>query len=214
MLDTVLSALQVFSPFVLTVSPWHQYCHQFHFSDETEAPAKSLALGHAAGRWPSWGSKPDDQATKLPTHQHILHFPGLWLTGIALTRGGPCHLRVWAEASSVSVQAAAGGAAGTAAVPLGFSWFWLLRRNERTRNSCRKPWNSRFQQWKIGENKKAECRSTDTFKLWCWRRPLRVPWTARRSIQWITEINAEYSLEELTLKLKLQYFGHLMQRAD
>ena len=53
------------------------------------------------------------------------------------------------------------------------------------------------------------------FELWCWRRPLRVPWTARRSNQSILkEINPEYSLEELTLKLKLQYFGHLMKRAD
>ena len=51
--DTVLSALQVFSPFILTVSPWHQYCHKSHFSDETEAPAKSLALGHAAGGDPA-----------------------------------------------------------------------------------------------------------------------------------------------------------------
>ena len=75
--------------------------------------------------------------------------------------------------------------------------------------------NSRFQQWKIRENKKAECQSTDTFKLWCWRRPLRVPWTARTSIQWmLKEINAEYSSEGLMLKLKLQYFGHLMLRAD
>ena len=101
-LDTVLSALQVFSPFILTVSPWHQYCHKSHFSDETEAPAKSLALGHAAGRWPSWGSKPDNQATKLPADQNILPFPGLWLIRIVLTWGGPCHLRVWAEALSAS----------------------------------------------------------------------------------------------------------------
>ena len=55
----------------------------------------------------------------------------------------------------------------------------------------------------------------DTFKLWCWRRFLRVPWTARRSNQSIPkEINPEYSLEGLILKLKLQYFGHLMWRAD
>ena len=60
--------------------------------------------------------------------------------------------------------------------------------------------------------KKAECRRTDTFELWCWRRLLRVPWTARRSNQSILkEINPEYSLEGLMLKL--QYFGHLMQRA-
>ena len=62
--------------------------------------------------------------------------------------------------------------------------------------------------------KKAECRRTDAFELWCWRRILRVPWTARRSNQSILkEINPEYSLEGLMLKLKLQYFGHLMQRA-
>ena len=63
--------------------------------------------------------------------------------------------------------------------------------------------------------KKAECRRMDTFKLWCWRRLLRVPWTARRSNQSILkEINPEYSLVGLMLKLKLQYFGHLMRRAD
>ena len=61
----------------------------------------------------------------------------------------------------------------------------------------------------------AECQRTDAFKLWCWRRLLRVSWTARRSNQSILkEINTEYSLEELILKLKLQYFGHLIQRAD
>ena len=55
----------------------------------------------------------------------------------------------------------------------------------------------------------------DTFELWCWRRLLRVSWTARRSNQSILkEINVDYSLEGLMLKLKLQYFGHLMQRAD
>ena len=63
--------------------------------------------------------------------------------------------------------------------------------------------------------KKAECRKTDAFELWYWRRLLRVPWTAKRSNQSILkEISPEYSLEGLTLKLKLQYFGHLMQRAD
>ena len=63
--------------------------------------------------------------------------------------------------------------------------------------------------------KNAEGQRVDTFKLWCWRRLLRVPWTARRSNQSILkEINAEYSLEVLILKLKLQYFGHLMQRTD
>ena len=63
--------------------------------------------------------------------------------------------------------------------------------------------------------KKADPRRTDAFELWCWRRLLRVPWTARRSYQSILkEISPEYSLEGLMLKLKLQYFGHLMQRAD
>ena len=62
---------------------------------------------------------------------------------------------------------------------------------------------------------KAECQRMDVFKLWCWRKLLRVPWTARRSKQSIIrEINPEYLLEGLLLKLKLQYFGHLMQRAD
>ena len=61
--------------------------------------------------------------------------------------------------------------------------------------------------------KKAECRRIDAFELWCWRRLLRVPWIARRSNQSILkEIGPEYSLEGLMLKLKLQYFGHLMQR--
>ena len=63
--------------------------------------------------------------------------------------------------------------------------------------------------------KKAGCQRTDVFELWCWRRLLRVPWTARRSNQSILkEISSEYSLEGLMLKLKLQYFGHLVQRAD
>ena len=63
--------------------------------------------------------------------------------------------------------------------------------------------------------KKAECRRIDAFELWCWRRLLRVPWTARRSNQSILkEISPECSLERLMLKLKLQYFGHLMWRAD
>ena len=63
--------------------------------------------------------------------------------------------------------------------------------------------------------KKAERRRIDAFELWCWRRPLRVPRTARRSNQSVLkEINPEYSLEGLMLKLKLQYFGHLMRRTD
>ena len=69
-----------------------------------------------------------------------------------------------------------------------------------------------FESWTI---KKAEHRRTDAFELRCWRRLLRVPWTARRSNQSILkEISPEYSLEGLMLKLKLQYFGHLMQRND
>ena len=63
--------------------------------------------------------------------------------------------------------------------------------------------------------KKAECRKIDAFELWCWRRLLRVPWTAGRSNQYILkEISPGCSLEGLMLKLKLQYFGHLMRRAD
>ena len=63
--------------------------------------------------------------------------------------------------------------------------------------------------------KKAERRRIDAFELWCWRRLLTVPWTARRSNQFILkEMSPEYSLEGLMLKLKLQYFGHLMQRAE
>ena len=63
--------------------------------------------------------------------------------------------------------------------------------------------------------KKAECRRIDAFELWCWRRPLRVPWTARRSNQSILkEISPGCSLEGMMLKLKLQYFGHLMRRVD
>ena len=66
----------------------------------------------------------------------------------------------------------------------------------------------RCESWTI---KKAECQKIDAFELWCWRRLLRIPWTARRSNQSIlNEINPEYSLEELMLKMKLQYFGHLL----
>ena len=69
-----------------------------------------------------------------------------------------------------------------------------------------------YESWTI---KKAEHWRIDAFELWCWRRLLRVPWTARRSNQFILkEISPEYSLEGLMLKLKLQYFGHLMRRAD
>ena len=69
--------------------------------------------------------------------------------------------------------------------------------------------------WESWTIKKAEHQRTDAFELWCWRRLLRIPWTARRSNQSILEeISAEYSLKGLMLKLKLQYFGHLMQRTD
>ena len=68
---------------------------------------------------------------------------------------------------------------------------------------------------KVGTIKKAECRRIDAFELWCCRRLFRVPWTARRSNQFILkEISPECSLEGLMLKLKFQYFGHLMQRTD
>ena len=68
------------------------------------------------------------------------------------------------------------------------------------------------ERWTI---KKAERQRIDAFELWCWRRLLRVPWTARRSNQSILkDISPEYSLEGLMLKLKLQYFGHLMRRTD
>ena len=70
----------------------------------------------------------------------------------------------------------------------------------------------RCESWTI---KKAECRRIDTFEPWCWRRLLRVPWTARRSNQSILkEISPEYPLEGLMMKLKLQYFGRLKRRTD
>ena len=62
--------------------------------------------------------------------------------------------------------------------------------------------------------KKAKCRRIDAFELWCWRRLFRVPWTARRSNQSILKISPGISLEGMMLKLKLQYFGHLMRRVD
>ena len=69
--------------------------------------------------------------------------------------------------------------------------------------------------WESWTIKKAQCRRIDAFELWCWRRLLRVPWTARRSNKSILkDISPGYSLEVLILKLKLQYFGHLMWRAD
>ena len=73
-------------------------------------------------------------------------------------------------------------------------------------------WESWCENWTI---KKADRWTTDAFEMWCWRRLLRVPWTTRRSNKSILkEINPEYSLEGLMLKLKLQYFGHLIQRTD
>ena len=62
--------------------------------------------------------------------------------------------------------------------------------------------------------KKVECKRIDVFELWCWRRPLRVPWTARSNQSILKEISPDYSLEGLMLKLKLQYFSHLMRRTD
>ena len=69
----------------------------------------------------------------------------------------------------------------------------------------------RCESWTI---KKAECQRIDAFELWCWRRLLRVPWTARSNQSILKEINPEYSLEGSLLKLKLQYFGHLIQRTN
>ena len=69
-----------------------------------------------------------------------------------------------------------------------------------------------YESWTINQ---AECQRTKAFELWCWKRLLRVPWNARRSTQSVLkEISPEYSVEGLMLKLKLQYFGHLMGRAD
>ena len=69
-----------------------------------------------------------------------------------------------------------------------------------------------YESWTV---MKAECRTIDAFELWCWRRLLRVPWTARRSNQSVLkEMNPEYSLEGLMLKQKFQYFGHLMRGTD
>ena len=76
-------------------------------------------------------------------------------------------------------------------------------------------WHHRLDGCESWTVKKVECRRTDAFELWCWRRPLRVPWTARRSNQSILkEISPGISLEEMMLKLKLQHFGHLMRRVD
>ena len=101
--------------------------------------------------------------------------------------------------------------------------WWLQPWNSKTLAPWKKSYDkprqhsqsyglSRCESWTI---KKAECQRIDAFELCCWRRLLRVPWTARRSNQSILkEISPEYSLEGLMLKLKLQYFGHLMQRTD
>jgi len=89
-------------------------------------------------------------------------------------------------------------------------WYWHKDRNIDQWNKIESP--------EINPRtyvKKAECRRIEAFELWCWRRLLRVPWTARRSNQSILkEISPGISLEGTMLKLKLQYFGHLMQRAD
>ena len=69
----------------------------------------------------------------------------------------------------------------------------------------------RCESWTI---KKAESRRTGAFEVWCWKRLLKDPWTARSNQSILKEINPKYSLEALMLKLKLQYFGHLMQRSD
>ena len=69
-------------------------------------------------------------------------------------------------------------------------------------------------EWESWTINKAEHRRIDAFELWCWRRLLRVPWTARSNQSILKEISLEYSLEGLMLKLKLQYFGYLMRRAD
>ena len=86
-------------------------------------------------------------------------------------------------------------------------------RQQPTRLPC--PWDSPGKSTGVGCQKRAECWRIDAFELWCWRRLLRVPWTARRSNQSILkEISPGCSLEGMMLKLKIQYFGHLMQRVD
>ena len=93
-------------------------------------------------------------------------------------------------------------------------------KKQRDYFACKGPYSQSYgfssrhyecESWTI---KKAEHRRTNAFKLWCWRRLLRVPWTIRSNQSVLKEINPEYSLEGLMLKLKLQYFGHLMWRAD
>ena len=94
-----------------------------------------------------------------------------------------------------------------------FIWFMgLLRQEYWSGLPSPSPVMYRCESWTI---KKAKCWRIDAFELWCWRRLLRIPWTARRS-NWsiLKEINPEYSLEGLMLKLKLQYLGHQMRRTD
>ena len=100
---------------------------------------------------------------------------------------------------------------GPSSQSYGFSsshgWMWELDHKES--------WEDPLKLEEARKKKKAEHWKIDAFELWCWRRLLRIPWTARRSIQSILkEISPEYSLEGLMLKLKLQYFGHLMQKTD
>ena len=93
---------------------------------------------------------------------------------------------------------------------------WYVLTTCRARAVC-EFWEKEINQeeWESWNIKKVEHRRIDAFELWCWRRLLRVPWTARKSNQSILkEIKPEYSLEGLMLKLKLQYFGHLIQRAN
>ena len=102
-----------------------------------------------------------------------------------------------------------------------FSWLWVLPMYQRNYFANKDPSSQGYgfpvvmYGWESWNIKKVERWRTDAFKLWCWRRLLRVPWTARRSNQSILkEISPEYSLEELMLKLKLPYIGHLMWRTD
>ena len=107
--------------------------------------------------------------------------------------------------------------------------FLLGRKADKSGEHIKKQWHHFADKSPYGQNygfssshvrmwdldQKAECWKIDVFKLWCWRTLLRVPWTARRSNQSVLkETNPECSLGRLRLKLKLQYFGHLMQRAD
>ena len=98
---------------------------------------------------------------------------------------------------------------------LNWGWEWLFLVANKALSSQSYGFSSSHVWCECWTIKKAEHWRIDAFELWCWRRLLRVPWTARRSNQPILkEINPEYSLEGLMLKLKLQYFGHLMRRTD